>query len=240
MRRIIIFIISVVFLSLMSCSKRDTVEEPTKPIEPTKPTATTKPSEALTTPTNAILGENDIKLTDEDKDKLGILIKWIYNSNIIYSEEDGLVLQLSDEIELLPTDQDKINFVINMVVFEHMIGSLAADGMLYTFTAEEADALIYAAVGDKFDEHKASEYISDYTDGTYSYSMVGGDGATWWPYIEIDRVTLISENEIQVEGVLKSEHDAYAEVYSYDFEAVAIRNSDSPFGGFTLKELSVY
>jgi hypothetical protein len=109
--------------------------------------------------------------------------------------------------------------------------------MIYSFKAEDADMLIEAAIGDKFDEHNSNEV--EYQDGTYYYSIVGADGAMWWPSIEIDKVTAISEEKARVEGKLMNKHDIYTKVYSYDFEAVVSINQDSPFGGFTLEELDI-
>jgi hypothetical protein len=184
--------------------------------------------------------QQEVQLSEEEITKLSSLIKWIYDINLIYDGNDGETIQLPDEIKLLPTDTDKMRFVIDTIVFENILPAAKTDPMTYTFTAEEADAIISSAVGEKFAEHKMSEYVSDYKDGTYSYSMIGADGATWWPEIEIEHVTETSEEEIKITGVLKSVHDVFTEVYSYQFEASALRNPDSMFGGFTLNSLSIY
>jgi hypothetical protein len=69
--------------------------------------------------------------------------------------------------------------------------------------------------------------------------MVGGDGAFWWPDIKINSLLVHSDNEVLVKGILSSEHDAFPEIYTFDFEAIVVKNPDSLFGGYTLKELSV-
>jgi hypothetical protein len=201
---------------------------------------TSEPVQSINSPTITPAGKENFTLTREEEEKLGILIKWIYDINIIPIGEDEQSLELPQEIQLLPTDTEKIRFVLDMVVIERLMGNVSDNGMEYTFTEEEADNIIYSAVGTRFDEHKASEYVGDYADGIYSYSMMGGDGATWWPKIDITKVTSISEKEILIEGNLKSVHDVYTTIYSYNFKATAIINQESIFGGYTLAELEIY
>lgn len=257
MRKLILALIIIsILIGLSACRDRDKIAFDTgdngeKSVGVTEPVdasdnqdasnteVTNMPAEVSPSPTGKGFREERIRLSEEELQKLGILIKWVYQANWIYVEGDAEKLQLPEVIELLPTDEEKMKFVTNVAVFEHMIGAASADGMNYTFTAEEADALVDAAVAEQFDEHKANDYISDYTDGIYSYGLAGGDGAAWWPEIEIDKVTLIAENEVRVKGILKSEHDIYSTEYLYDFKAVAVKNQKSPFGGFTLKELNI-
>ncbi len=252
---VLIMVILIVYMNVASCSKEDiitsnnlgnqeTITTTSKPIDNSQEYnrsgsfVAAVPTEVLPSSTSP-MKEQEIQLTKEESEKLGILIKWIYQANWTYIGDDRETPQIPEELKLLPTDLEKISFVLNMAVFERMVGSTTADGMYYKFTAKEADALVSAAVGDSFDEHKASAYISDYKDGIYSYMLAGGDGATWWPEIELKRIALITKDEIRIEGILKCLHDVYEEEYSYEFEATAFKNLKSPFGGFTLQELEI-
>lgn len=200
---------------------------------------TIEPVQSTNTPTITEASKEEFSLTQQEEEKLGILIKWIYDINKITVGEDEQSIVLPQEIQLLPTDTEKIRFVLDMVVLEHLMGSVSENGMDYTFTDEEADNIIYSAVGTRFDEHKASEYVGDYIDGIYSYSMMGGDGAIWWPKIDITNITSNSEKEILIEGIIQSVHDVYTTIYSYNFKATAIINPESVFGGYTLVELDL-
>lgn len=234
MRRIFLSIVSLaILIFISSCSVKETAD--INAVE-------NKESVSITpTSTKSLVivdGESEIILTKEEKENLGILIKWIYNSVLIHNGDDDSSLQLPDNINLLPTDQDKIDFIIALATYENLIKLDHADSLSYSFTADYADLIINYALGKKISKHQAYEDI-DYDDGTYYYSLAGADGAMWWPSIEIQSAASVIKDKIKIKGILRSEHDIFANVYSYNFEAIAIVNSESPFGGYTLEELYI-
>lgn len=232
MKRFFMIIVTfIAFIFINSCGVNETVD--INVVENIKANVTPIPQPLVTTE----VGSETI-LSEKDKENLGILIKWIYNSNLIFDGNDDRLLNIPDNIELLPTDQDKIDFIIVNAVFENLLEFDSIDSSTYSFTSDYADSIIYYAIGKNINKHQAYEDIN-FKDDVYYYSLIGADGAMWWPSIEIQSIVSNTEDKINVKGILKSEHDIYTNVYSYNFEAIAIANSESPFGGYTLEELYI-
>lgn len=179
----------------------------------------------------------ELTLSNQEKNKLGILIKGVFKCNLIYNEGGSGELLVPYSLEMLPTDRNKISFVIYIMMFEEIIGYMRGNNLTCNISSEQADELLFFAVGEKFENHNGLDHIIDYSNGVYSYTLTEVDEAMWDPYIDIENITMISNTEIRLEGLITIIQSINSEEYTYEYEAYAQINPESPFGGYTLREL---
>jgi hypothetical protein len=96
MKRVFLSIVSLaILIFLPSCSDKEAIDIHT---DVHKGCVSITPIPTL--PLITAGGDSEIILSEKDKKNMGILIKWIYNSNLIHNGDDDSSIQLPDNINL--------------------------------------------------------------------------------------------------------------------------------------------